>query len=111
MAKVTSKAPVKAAKAPVKVEKKKSVPQKSESPADQIIKICETALAKFSELNIEHSLQSEINWCLGSFQNDHNPIGLYQMAERSLSIFKGELAKKTKGVTAKFVSDIEKAIK
>ena len=108
MAKVTSKAPVKAAA--VKSEKKSS-PKKKESPADQIVKICETALAKLNELNIEHALQSEINWCLGSFQNDHNPIGLFQMAERSLTVFKTELSKKTKGLTAKFVGDIEKAIK
>ena len=111
MAKVTSKAPVKAAKAPVKADKKKSASKKSESPADQIVNICETALAKLDELNIEHGLQSEINWCLASFQNDNNPIGLYQMAERSLTVFQGELAKKTKGVTAKFVADIEKALK
>ena len=111
MAKTTPKPAAKAVKAPAKTAKKKAAASKSESPADQIVKICESALAKLNELNIEHSLQSEINWCLGSFQNDHNPIGLYQMADRSLSIFKGELAKKTKGVTAKFVADIEKALK
>ena len=109
MAKVTAKAPVKAA--PVKTEKKKPAPKKKASPADEIVAICETSLAKLSELNIEHALQSEINWCLGSFQNDHNPIGLYQMAERSLNVFKEELSKKTKGITAKFIGDIEKALK
>ncbi len=108
MAKVTLKAPVKAAA--VKSEKK-AAPKKKESPADQIVKICETSLSKLTELNIEHALQSEINWCLGSFQNDHNPIGLFQMAERSLTVFKEELSKKTKGLTAKFVGDIEKALK
>ncbi len=108
MAKVTSKAPVKAAA--VKSVKKSS-PKKKESPADEIVKICEIALAKLNELNIEYALQSEINWCLGSFQNDHNPIGLFQMAERSLTVFKEELANKNKGLTAKFVGDIEKALK
>ena len=111
MAKTTPKPAAKAVKTPAKTEKKKAATTPSKSPADQIVKICETSLAKLNELNIEHGLQSEIGWCLGSFQNDGNPIGLYQMADRSLTIFKGELAKKTKGVTAKFVADIEKALK
>ena len=91
--------------------KKKTPPKKAASPANLIVKACEASIAKLNELDIEHPLQSEINWCLGSFQNDQNPIGLYQMAERSLIVFKAELAKKTKGVTAKLIGDIEKALK
>jgi hypothetical protein len=68
-------------------------------------------LAKLSQLGIEPDLQSDINWCLGSFQNDGNPIGLFQMAERSLTVFKTEQAKKTKGVTATLIADLEKALK
>jgi len=105
MAKAASKAPAKAA--PKKVAPKKT----TSSPTELIVKACETSLAKLNELNIDHQLQSEINWCLASFQNDGNPIGLYQMAERSLIIFKAELSKKTKGVSAKLVSDIDKALK
>ncbi len=105
MAKATSKAPA-------KVAAKKAAPKKTvTNPVELIVKACEASLAKLSELDIEHPLQSEINWCLSSFQNDQNPIGLYQMAERSLIIFKAELAKKTKGVTAKLITDIEKALK
>lgn len=76
-----------------------------------IVTACEISLAKLNDLDIEHALQSEINWCLASFHNDKNPIGLYQMAERSIVVFKGELSKKTKGVTAKLIKDIEQAIK
>ncbi|CAN5265661.1 hypothetical protein BH09BAC3_BH09BAC3_23260 [soil metagenome] len=100
-----------APKAPVKTEKKKAAPSNAASSIELIIKACETSLTKLNELNIDHQLQSEINWCLGSFQEDRNPIGLYQMAERSLIIFKAEQAKKTKGVTAKLITDIEKALK
>jgi hypothetical protein len=104
MAKTTSKTPV-------KTEKKKAAPKKAVPSSDQIVKVCEMSLGTLATLDIEHSLQSEINWCLGSFQNDGNPIGLFQMAERSLAIFKAEQAKKTKGITAKLVGDIEKALK
>lgn len=106
MAKVTSKPTIRAEKK-VTAHRKKA----TESSNDLIEKACVLSLAKLSELDIGYHLQSEINWCLGSYRNDHNPIGLYQMAERSLHVFKGELAKKTKGITAKLIGEIEKAIK
>ncbi len=98
-------------KTPVKTEKKKVTPKKATASPDQIVKACQISLAALATLDIEHSLQSEINWCLGSYQNDGNPIGLFQMAERSLVVFKEEQVKKTKGITAKLVGDIEKALK
>lgn len=101
-----------AAKPAVKKETKPAAPKKKtgSSPDELIIKACEASLAKLGELDLEHQLQSEINWCLGSYRNDGNPIGLYQMAQRSLEIFRAEQAKKTKGVTAKLISDLEKAL-
>ena len=97
-------------KTPAKTGKKKAAPKKPASDNQQIVKACEISLAALAALDIEHALQSEINWCLGSFQNDGNPVGLFQMAERSLVILKAEQLKKTKRVTAKLVGDIEKAL-
>lgn len=84
--------------------------KKSPSKTLSIDKACELALSKLMELNIDEGLQSEIQWCLGSYANDNNPSGLYVMAKRALAIFTVELAGKSKGVTAKLVSDLEKAI-
>jgi hypothetical protein len=108
MAKSTPKP---AAKSPKKKapEKKASATKKSH-PVELIVTACEVSLSKLNELDIEYDLQSEINWCLGSFRNDMNPVGLYQMADRSLQVFKIELAKKTKGITPKLIKDLEKAI-
>lgn len=106
MAKVVSKSQPKPAK--------KAAPTKKNSagnPFQLIENTCVTALAKLQELELDYQLQSEINWCLGSFRNDGNPIGLYQMAERALVIFKAEHATKTKGITTKLIKDIEKALK
>ena len=75
-----------------------------------IQKITADALANLKALNIEHALQADIEWCLGSYGSDKNPIGLYDMISRALPILKAELKKKTKGVTAKLVGDIEKAM-
>jgi hypothetical protein len=49
-------------------------------------------------------------WCLGSYNHDHNPVGLIEKASQALVVFKAELAKKTKGITAKFINDIESAL-
>jgi len=110
MAKATPAKTTSKAAAPEKPVKKAAAPKKAASTAPSIVAVCEASLAKLNQLGIEQELQSEINWCLGSFQNDGNPVGLFQMAERSLIIFKSELAKKTKGVTAALVSNIEKAL-
>lgn len=96
---------------------KKAAPKKTStsktsslSPAETIEAATETALAKLRDLNIDQQLQSEIEWCLASYRGDGNPVGLYEMVERSVSNFKQELARKSKGVTAKFIGELEKAL-
>jgi hypothetical protein len=91
-------------------EPKSKAPKKVASKTNSIEKACEVALSKLKELNIDEGLQSEIQWCLGSYANDKNPSGLYVMAKRALAVFTVELAGKSKGVTSKLVSDLEKAI-
>lgn len=82
----------------------------SKSPAEIIEAASESSVAKLRELNVDHQLQSEIDWCLASYRSDGNPVGLYQMVERTIGVLRDELGKKTKGVTAKFIGDLEKAL-
>lgn len=101
-----------ATKAPAKAGQKKEAPKKvTVNSTEPIVRACEAILGKLSELDIEYQLQSEINWCLGSYRNDNNPVGLYHMADRALIVFREELVKKTKGVNAKLIDEIEKALK
>ena len=103
-----AKTPAKpAAKAPAKKAPAKS---KAKSAVPGIEKVSEEVLAKLRTLNIEHGLQADIEWCLGSYRADNNPIGLYDMISRALPILKAELEKKTKGVTAKIIGEMEKLI-
>ena len=97
MAKTTTKS----AKAPARKAKPSVAP---------IAKVTQTILEKLNALNIETQLQSDIAWCLGSYSHDNNPIGLYEVAGKALEILKREQAKKTKGITAKIISDVEKAL-
>src|SRR5687768_13312212 len=100
MAKVAAKT----ARAP-----RKAAPSANASPStNNIEKVCQDALEKLKVLDIDRQLQNDIEWCLGSYRADHNPIGLYDMAERALTIFREEKSKKTKGVTAKMITDLEK---
>ena len=76
-----------------------------------IVKVCTSALRKLQELSLDYQLQGEIEWCLGSYATDGNPIGLYQMAERSLHVFRNLTQSQPKAVPATLMKDLEKAAK
>ena len=103
MAKTTAKP------APEKAKPKKAA-AKSKSASVNIEKASEEALAKLKALAIEPQLQADIEWCIGSYRADKNPIGLFDVVGHALTIFKGELKKKTKGITPKLIADLEKAL-
>ena len=108
MAKKTTKPEEKNAVSPAK---KSAATSKPKAPAVlPIVKACQDALMKLRALNIELGLQSDIEWCLGSYRNDNNPIGLYEMIERALPVFKAEAEKNKKAVSAKLLTDLSKAL-
>ena len=115
MAKTTSKTSTKSESKP-KAEPKPKIaakPKAKESTAstELLEKASEEALQKLQSLGIEQQLQSELEWCLGSYRFDKNPSGLYEVAGRALTVLNAEKAKKTKGVTVKLIGDLEKALK
>ena len=101
-----AKSAVKAsAKAPAKKTSSKSTDGSESNP---IVKASETALKKLKDLGIDNQLQADLEWCIGSYRADKNPVGLYEMVRRSVAVFKDN--KTTKGVTAKLITDLEKVI-
>jgi hypothetical protein len=98
--------------AKVVAKKTVAVPKKTvkTSAPVNIVKVTEGILEKLKTLNVDSGLQSDIVWCLGSYGHDKNPIGLYEKATLALEVFKAEHAKKTKGITTKFISDLEKVL-
>jgi len=106
MAKVAAKSPV---KTPVKAPKSTSA-AKAPAEGTKIEKVSQETLDKLKSLGIDQQLQNDLEWCLGSYRSDNNPVGLYEMAERALVILREEKNKKTKGVTAKLITDLEKAL-
>jgi len=84
---------------------------KAKVAAYDILDASEEVLSTLKKLNIEQQLQADIEWCIGSYNADKNPIGLFDMINRALPILKTELAKKTKGVTAKLIGNLEQVLK
>ncbi len=104
MAKSTEKTAVKkVAPKKVSVPSKKTVTAETEQAAA-------TALTKLKELGLDLQLQADLEWCLGSYKFDKNPLGLYEMIGRAVKVFNTEKNKKTKGVTAKLITDLTKAL-
>jgi hypothetical protein len=106
MAKTTAKTPI-----PKVAATKVSVKAVSKASSNtDIEKLSKSILEKLKTLGLDEQLQADSEWCLGSYSYDKNPVGLIKAAHNALNLFKTELARKTKGVTAKLISDIEKAI-
>jgi hypothetical protein len=96
---------------PKAIAKPKAKAQSASSSANLLEQASEEALRKLQSLGIEQQLQSELEWCLGSYRFDGNPSGLSEVAGRVLIVLNGEKGKKTKGVTVKLIGDLEKALK
>lgn len=93
-----------ATKTPTKAPAKRAAKTTTVSESNPIVKTSEAALKKLQELGIDTQLQADLEWCIGSYKADKNPIGLYEMARRALVVFK----ENKKSVTAKLITDLEK---
>lgn len=79
---------------------------------ENLKKSCQEAVQTFQKLNKEEykDIQSKLEWCIGSFENDRNPSGLFETGIKSLDILKGIKAKQPKLVTKKVIDSLEKSI-
>ncbi|MDA0196333.1 MAG: hypothetical protein O2887_14820 [Bacteroidetes bacterium] len=72
-------------------------------------KACVEAKAKLEKLGIEVKLQQELDWVIGSYNYDKNPVGLIEVGNKALGVLKKYQAEKPRLVSKKFVEDLEKA--
>jgi hypothetical protein len=110
--KVLSKSTEKPAEKAVKAKKpaKAKVSKKVANP-HAIDEACNLALELLRELDMEEALQADLQWCLGSYQADGNPVGLYQMLERAVLVFEREKEVGNKKITAEVTQALSKALK
>ncbi|HMP98763.1 MAG TPA: hypothetical protein PKC24_03210 [Cyclobacteriaceae bacterium] len=108
MAKTTvKKAAPKAAAKPKAAPKKKASKVSAEALLE---KAAEDALKKLQQLGIEEGLQADIKWCLGSYRHDKNPVGLLEMAGKSLKVFEAAKKQNAKAIPAKLINDLKKVL-
>jgi hypothetical protein len=110
MAKAISKpaTKVESKASPKKVAVKKTAAKKVKVSTD-IEAVSKVVLKKLIALELDPQLQADLEWCLGSYSHDQNPIGLIEALKHASRVFATELARKTKGVTAEFLAEIEEA--
>ena len=83
---------------------------KTKAIGDVVEKANQEALKKLKALKLDEQLQADIEWCLGSYSFDKNPVGLYTTAERALKVFMAQKEKNAKSVPAKLITDLEKVV-
>ena len=106
-----AKAAAKTSRTSAKSASPKPRAPRAKASGNSIEQVNADALQKLQELGIEDQLQRDLQWCLGSYRADNNPIGLYETARKALTVFQAEKEKKTKGVTAKLISDLQRVVK
>ncbi len=112
MAKAISKPALKVeSKASPKKVAAKKTPAKKVKASTNLESVSKAVLEKLIALKLDQQLQADLEWCLGSFSHDKNPVGLVEALKHASQVFATELARKTKGVTAAFVAEIEEAAK
>ena len=79
---------------------------------ENLKKNCVDAVMAFQKLNKKefNNIQSKLEWCLGSYEYDKNPEGLFEYGIKSLDTLKKVKSKEPRKVTKKVIDGLEKAI-
>ncbi len=77
---------------------------------EKIVKISTEVKEKLTSLGIEEQLVSEIEWCLGSYAADNNPVGLFEKAEVALASLQEVKKTNPRKVSKKLIDDLSKLL-
>jgi len=79
---------------------------------EKLEKACKDALAQFEKIGDEkyYDIRSKLEFVLGSYGFDSNPVGLYEYAKKSSDLLKKYKAKYTRKVSKKLIESIDKAV-
>jgi TfoX/Sxy family transcriptional regulator of competence genes len=75
-------------------------------------KACKDALAQFEKLGDEqfYDIRSKLEFVLGSYGFDGNPVGLHEYAKKSSDILKKYKQKQPRKVSQKLLESIDSAV-
>lgn len=73
---------------------------------------CEDAVLLFTKLNREElaDIKSKLEYCIGSYDHDSNPVGLYEYGAVALKKLKSFKAKYPRKVNKTVIDNLEKYI-
>ena len=73
---------------------------------------CEAATVVFTKINKDEykNLQSNLEYCIGSYDYDKNPSGLYEYGKIALEELKAFKVSNPRKVNKKIITDLEKSI-
>jgi len=79
---------------------------------DKIEKACIDAKLKFEEIgDLKYSdIRSKLEFVLGSYAFDRNPVGLYEIGTQALFLLQKHHETNAKQVPKKLITDLEKAL-
>ncbi len=78
--------------------------------ADKFRNACEEAIKVFEKLNIEKQTEiiSKLEYCIGSYDYDKNPTGLYEFGEIALNELKAYKKKNPRKINKKIIANLER---
>lgn len=76
----------------------------------KIEKACLEAKEKLEKLGVEPKIQEELQWVIGSYNYDNNPVGLYEIGGKALTALKTVKEGAPKKVSKKLIDTLEAAI-
>lgn len=79
---------------------------------DKLEKACKDALAQFEKIGDEkfYDIRSKLEFVLGSYGFDKNPVGLQEFAKKSSKLLKSYKEKFPRKVSKRLIDSIDKAV-
>jgi len=79
---------------------------------EKLEKASKDALAQFEKIGDEkyYDIRSKLEFVLGSYGFDGNPVGLYEYAKKSSDLLKKYKTKHPRKVSKKLIDSIDKAV-
>ena len=73
---------------------------------------CEAAFMTFKKINTGNfdDISSKLEYCIGSYNFDKNPVGLLEFGNKALVMLKDYKKDNPRKVTKKVVDDLEKSL-
>ena len=81
--------------------------------SEKLKKACKAALLAFQKLgNSEYEdIRSKLEFVIGSYEFDSNPVGLYEFGEKALKTLLDVKKKSPKKISNKIITDLETSLK